>query len=242
MARTPTKCKKKDDNIVINTPTKCKKGGSKDVQHHAATNNASDPQASTNGTSPPAAGTSSNNNPVNTKASGTNGTDGTIDTEADEDDANAKKTTNGTIDAEADEDDVNAKKTIDGTINADMDDNNADAKMMDDTLPYAQQTPQSQQTTNSNAAESDSTQANKVAPSKKCKLFCHLLTYAYYCTRDIVLVFATHSIYSTMEYLPLSPLMMLPFMCFHITRQTISKRRNVAVQLVTNNVFHFGKT
>jgi hypothetical protein len=36
--------------------------------------------------------------------------------------------TNGTIDAEADEDDANAKKMTDGTINADTDDNNADAK------------------------------------------------------------------------------------------------------------------
>jgi hypothetical protein len=51
---------------------------------------------------------------------------------------------NGTIDAEADEDDANAKKTTNGTINADTDDNNAGAKMMGDTLPYAQQTPQSQ--------------------------------------------------------------------------------------------------
>jgi hypothetical protein len=98
MVRTPTKRKIKDNNIVINTPTKLKESGSKVVQCHAATNNAKDPQASTNGTSPPAAGASSNNNVNNTKASGTNGTDGTINAEADEYDANAKKTTNGTID------------------------------------------------------------------------------------------------------------------------------------------------
>jgi hypothetical protein len=89
----------------------------------------------------------------------------------DEDDANAKKMTNGTIDAEADEDDANAIKTTNGTINTDTDDNNADAKMMGDTPPYAQQTPQSQQTTNSNAAESDSTQANKVAPGNNVSYF-----------------------------------------------------------------------
>ncbi len=142
----------------------------------------------------------------------------------DEDDANAKKTTNGTIDAEADEDDANARKTTNGTINADMDDNHADAKMMD-TPPYAQQTLQSQQTTNSNAAESDSTQANEVAPSKNVSYF---VTFSLMHT--IAHVFVTHSIYSIMEYLPLSPLMMLPFMCFHISRQTISKRRNVPVQ------------
>jgi hypothetical protein len=55
-----------------------------------------------------------------------------------------KKTTDGTIDAEADEDDANAKKTTNGTINTDTDDNDADAKMMGDTPPYAQQTLQSQ--------------------------------------------------------------------------------------------------
>jgi hypothetical protein len=171
MARTPTKCKKKDDNIVINTPTKCKKGGSKVVQHHAATSNANDPQASTNGTSPPAAGASSNINANNTKVSGTNRTDGTIDAEADEDNANAKKMTDGTINAETDEDDANAKKTTDGTINADTDDDNADAKMMGDKPPYAQQAPQSQRTTNRNAAESDSTQANKVALCQNVSYF-----------------------------------------------------------------------
>jgi hypothetical protein len=79
--------------------------------------------------------------------------------------------TNGTVDAEVDEDDANAKKTTDGTINAYTDDDDADAKMMGDTLPYAQQTPQSQQTTNSDAAESDSTQANKVAPGQNVRYF-----------------------------------------------------------------------
>jgi hypothetical protein len=171
MARTPTKCKKKDNNVVITTPTKCKKGGSKVVQHHTATNSASNPQASTNGTSLPAAGASSNNNADNSKVSGTNGTDGTINAEADEDNANVKKTTNGTIDAEMDEDDANAKKTTDGTINPDTDDNDANAKMMGDTPPYAQQTLQSQKTTNSNAAESDSTQANEVAPGENVSYF-----------------------------------------------------------------------
>jgi hypothetical protein len=70
-----------------------------------------------------------------------------------------------------DEDDANAKKTTDGTINADTDDNNADAKMMGDTPPYTQQTLQSQQTTNRDAADSDSTQANKVAPGPNVSFF-----------------------------------------------------------------------
>jgi hypothetical protein len=82
-----------------------------------------------------------------------------------------KKTIDGTIDAEADEDDANAKKTTDGTIDADTDDDDADAKIMGDTQPYVQQTPQSQQTTNSDAAELDSTQANEVAPSKNVSYF-----------------------------------------------------------------------
>ncbi len=59
----------------------------------------------------------------------------------------------------------------DGTINADTDDGNADAKMMGDTSPYAQQTPQSQRTTNRDAAESDSTQANEVAPGQNVSYF-----------------------------------------------------------------------
>jgi hypothetical protein len=41
---------------------------------------------------------------------------------------------------QADEDDANAKKTTDGTINTETDDDNADSNMMGDTLPYAQQT------------------------------------------------------------------------------------------------------
>jgi hypothetical protein len=76
-----------------------------------------------------------------------------------------------TLDTEADEDNANAKKMTNGTINAYTDDNNADAKIMGDTLPYAQQTPQSQQTTNSDAAESDSTQAHVVAPGKNVNYF-----------------------------------------------------------------------
>ncbi len=43
--------------------------------------------------------------------------------------------------------------------------------MMGDTPPYAQQTPQSQQTINSNAAESDSTQANEVSPGQNVSYF-----------------------------------------------------------------------
>ncbi len=66
---------------------------------------------------------------------------------------------------------MNAKNTTDGTIDADTDDNDADAKMMGDTPPYAQQTLQSQQTTNSDAAESDSTEANEVAPGQNVSYF-----------------------------------------------------------------------
>ncbi len=54
----------------------------------------------------------------------------------------------------------------DSTINADTADNDADAKMMGDTLPYAQQTPQSQQTTNSCATESDLHKQMKLHPVK----------------------------------------------------------------------------
>jgi hypothetical protein len=64
-----------------------------------------------------------------------------------------------------------AKKTTNGTINANTDDDDADAKMMGDTLPYGQQTLQSQQTTNSDTAESDSMQANEVAPGQNVSYF-----------------------------------------------------------------------
>ncbi len=112
------------------------------------------------------AGASSNNNADNTKVSGNTGTDGTINAEADEENANAKKTTNGTIDAEADEDDANAKKMTDCTINADTDDDDADAKNDWWYSAICTTNPAVPMTTNSSAAESDSTQANEVAPGQ----------------------------------------------------------------------------
>ena len=77
------------------------------------------------------AGASSNNNADNTRAPGTNGTDGTINAEANEDDASAKKITD-CIDTEADKDDINASNMIDGTIDANVIDNNANTKTIDD--------------------------------------------------------------------------------------------------------------
>jgi hypothetical protein len=97
MAKTPTKCKK-EDNKTVDKGTKKNKNNGKQ-------------QANADGTSPPVAGTSSNNAADNTRALGTNGTDGTINAEANKDDASAKKLTDG-IDTEVDKDNINANNTI----------------------------------------------------------------------------------------------------------------------------------
>jgi hypothetical protein len=122
MPKTPPKRKKDDDKTGDKGTKKPKKGGKQ--------------QANANGTSPPTAGASSNNSADNTRALGTNGTDGTINAEVNEDDASAKKT-NG-INAEAGKDDVNANNTINGIIDANVNDNNANnTKTMDDYIPHA---------------------------------------------------------------------------------------------------------
>jgi hypothetical protein len=116
MAETPTK-RKNDDNKTVDEGTKKNKNDGKQ-------------QANANGISPPAAGTCSNNAADNTRALGTNGTDGTINAEANKDDASAKKLTDG-IDTEVDKDDINANNMINGTIDANVNDDGANTKMMD---------------------------------------------------------------------------------------------------------------
>jgi hypothetical protein len=123
-------------SIMVKTPTKCKKDDNKTVDKGTKKNkNDGKQQANTNGTSPPVAGAGSNNNADNTRALGTNGTDGTINAEKNKDDASAKKLTDG-IDTEEDKYDINANNTIKGTINANMNDDNANTKTMDD-KPHA---------------------------------------------------------------------------------------------------------
>jgi hypothetical protein len=112
MAKPPAKCIKDDDKDVNTLPAKSKKGGSKVVQQHTEANSANDAQASTNDTNPPAASTSSNTDADKTKASGTNGADGTINEQADAHDATAKNTTNGTMDAMVGKDDASANMDV----------------------------------------------------------------------------------------------------------------------------------
>ena len=89
------------------------------------------------------AGTNSTNNANDPQASGANSTNGTSSRAAQ---------TNSTNNA--DDPKVSGANSTDGTINADMAntnnyDNGANAKKMDDAPPDAQQTTQSQGTTNS---------------------------------------------------------------------------------------------
>jgi hypothetical protein len=171
MARTPTKCKKKDDKVVIGTPTKCKKGGSKNVQHHTATNNANNPRQAPMAPAHPQPAlavttmptTPRRQAPTELMAPSTQSQMKTMLMPKRQPMAPLMQRQMKTMQ-------MPTKKT-DGTINADTDDDDADAKMMGDTPPYAQHTPQSQQITNSDTAESDSTQANKVAPSQNVSYF-----------------------------------------------------------------------
>ncbi len=122
MPKTPPK-RKKDNNKTGDKGTKKpKKGGEQ--------------QANADGTSPPAASASSNNGADNTRALGTNGTDGTINAEVNEDNASAKKTTNG-INAEAGKDDANANKTINSTIDTNVNEDNANNTETMDDKPHA---------------------------------------------------------------------------------------------------------
>jgi hypothetical protein len=122
MAKPPVKRKKVDDKDVNTPPSKSKKGGSKVVQQHAEANSANDAQASTNDTNPTAASASSNTNADKTKALGTNGTDGTINKQADAHNATAKKTTNGTMDAMAGKDNASANMDVDKANTQNVDD------------------------------------------------------------------------------------------------------------------------
>ncbi len=112
MAKPPAKHKKDDDKDVNTPPAKSKKGGSKVVQQHTEANSANDAQVSTDDTNPPTAGASSNTNAIETKASGTNGTDGTINKQADAHNATVKNTTNGTMDTMAGKDNASANMHV----------------------------------------------------------------------------------------------------------------------------------
>ncbi len=113
---------------------------------------------------PPAAGTNSTNDANDPQVSGANSSNGTkkraahtnSTNNADAPKASGANSTIGTIDAD--------------TANTNNYDNGANAKKTNDAPPDAQQTIQSQGTTNSdesNAIKSDSTQANDDAPGQK---------------------------------------------------------------------------
>ncbi len=98
MAKQAGKRKKEDDMGIYTLRTKSKKGGSNIVQQCTEANrSANDAPASTNDTDPPTAGASSDTNANKTKASGTNGTDSTINKQADAHNATARKMTNNII-------------------------------------------------------------------------------------------------------------------------------------------------
>jgi hypothetical protein len=113
---------------------------------------------------PPAAGTNSTNNTDNPQASGASCTDGTSSRAA------CTNNTNDYNDPKA-----SGANSTNGTIDADMAnttnyDDGVNAKKTDDALPDAQQTTQSQGTTNSdnsNAIKSDSKHTNDDAPGQK---------------------------------------------------------------------------
>jgi hypothetical protein len=127
MAKQAGKRKKKDDMGVYTPRTKSKKVGSNVVQQCTEANRSTnDAPASTDDTNPHAAGTSSDTNANKTKALGTNGTDSTINEQADAHNATARKTTNNIIVAMA-------GKNAD-SANMDVDD--ANIQNVDDT-PHA---------------------------------------------------------------------------------------------------------
>ncbi len=124
MAKQAGKCKEEDDMGVSTPPTKSKKGGSKVVQQRTEANSANDAPASTNDTNKPSAGASSDTNANKTKVLGTNGTDSTINKQADAHNATARKATDNIIVAMAGK----------NTDSANMDVNNANTQNVDDTL------------------------------------------------------------------------------------------------------------
>ncbi len=142
MAKQAGKRKKEDDIGVYTLPTKSKKGGSNIVQQCTEANrSANNALASTNDTNPPVAGPSSDTNANKTKALGTNGTDSTINEQADAHDATARKTTNNIIIAMAGENAdsanmyvINANtQNVDDTLHADKDALGQDVSSYSDT-------------------------------------------------------------------------------------------------------------
>jgi hypothetical protein len=123
MAKQAGKLKKEDDMGVYTPRAKSKKGGSNVVQQcteaNRSTNNA---PASTNDTNPPAAGASSDTNANKTKGSGTNGTDSTINEQADAHDATARKTTNNIIVAMVGKNTDSANMDVDDANTQNVDD------------------------------------------------------------------------------------------------------------------------
>ncbi len=150
MKRTPIIKRKQDDN--------------KDAKSIAEQEGQKTWKCTTSVKDPPAAGTNSTNNANGPQASGANSTNGTssraartnITNNADDSKASGANSTNGTINAD--------------TVNTNNYDNGANAKKTDNALSNAQQTTQSQGSTNSdksNAIKSDSKHANDDAPSQK---------------------------------------------------------------------------
>jgi hypothetical protein len=150
MKRTPAKKRKQD--------------GNKDAKSVAGKEGQKTQKRTTSVKDPPTASTNSTNNTNNPQASDANSTNGTSlraactnsTNDADDPKASGANSTNGTIDAD--------------TANTNNYDNYANAKKMGDAPLGVQQTTQSQGTTNSNKSntiESDSKQANDVAPGQK---------------------------------------------------------------------------
>ncbi len=120
--------RKKEDDMGVYTPcTKSKKNGSNIVQQRTEANrSANNALASTNDTNPPAAGASTDTNANKTKVLGTNGTDSTINKQADAHNATARKTTDNIIVAMA----------VKNADSANMDVDDANTQNVDDT-PHA---------------------------------------------------------------------------------------------------------
>ena len=150
MKRTPIKKRKQD--------------GNEDAKSVAGQEGQKTWKRTTSVKDPPAAGTNSIEDADNPQASDVNSTNGTssraaltnITNDVDDPKASGANSTNGTINAD--------------TANTNNYDDGANAKKMDNALPDAQQTTQSQGTTNSDerkAIKSDSKHANDEAPSQK---------------------------------------------------------------------------
>jgi hypothetical protein len=123
MAKQAGKCKKEDDMGVYTPRTKSKKGGSNVVQQHTEANRSTnDAPLSTDDTNPPAAGASSDTNADKTKVSVTNGTNSTINKQADAHNATARKNTHNIIVAMVGENADSANMDVDDANTQNMDD------------------------------------------------------------------------------------------------------------------------